>query len=79
MAGQNVSNKSTTYVLSHEHLGVHVTEGLAHNANLLGGNIVNVNEEALGVSLNGITDTIPNLFLTELLVCFLGHFSEVLL
>ncbi len=38
----------SAYVLAHDHFGVDGSKCLAHNANLLGGNIVDVHEDALG-------------------------------
>ena len=62
-----------TYVLSHDHLGVNGAEGLAHNANLLGGDVVNVHKDALLVLDATGLDGGPNFLFSELLVGFGGH------
>lgn len=39
----------SAYVLAHDHSGVNSSEGFAHNANLLGGDVVDIHEDTLGV------------------------------
>jgi hypothetical protein len=63
-----------TYVLSHNHDGSDGAKGLAHNANLLGGNVIDVNENALFVlgaaGLNGGPDFLLGfLFVASFLHC----------
>ena len=56
-----------TYVLSHDEDGADLSELLAHDANLLGGNVVDVHEEALlelGAAGLGL---LPHLILSLLL------------
>ena len=62
-----------TYVLSHDHLGVNGAEGFAHNANLLGGDVVNVHKDALLVLDATGLDGAPNFLFSELLIGFGGH------
>ncbi len=38
----------STYVLAHNHLSIDFSEGLAHDANLLGGDVVDVHKDTLG-------------------------------
>lgn len=55
-------------VLSHNHDGVDLSELLAHNANLLGGDVVNVDEHALGVLVTAFLSVLPNFVLAFLLL-----------
>jgi len=41
-------------VLSTDHLGANLSEGLSHDANLLGGNVVNIDKESSVVLLDGL-------------------------
>jgi hypothetical protein len=50
-----------TYVLSHNHVSSDGTKSLAHNANLLGGNVVDVNENALFVLVAAVLNVGPDL------------------
>lgn len=56
-----------TYVLSHDHVGSDLSEHLSHDADLLGGNVVDVDEEALGVLGTSFLGVLPNLVLSCLL------------
>ena len=38
----------SAYVLAHNHSGVDGSEGFAHNADLLGGDVVDIDENTLG-------------------------------
>lgn len=51
-------------VLSHDHNGVLLSEHLSHNTDLLGGNVVDVNEHALGVLGAAGLGLLPNSVLT---------------
>ena len=62
-----------TYVLTHDHDGVDGSELLAHNANLLGGDVVDVHEDTLGEFVGALLDVTPDLVLTALLVLFQWH------
>lgn len=53
-------------VLSHDHLGVNGSELSAHDADLLGGNVIDVDEHALGELLDGLLGVGPNLILSLL-------------
>lgn len=63
-----------TYVLSHDHQSVDFSKSLAHNANLLGGNVVDLDEKTLGVLQASFLEIGPSgrlgLFLGSL-----GHFG----
>ena len=63
----------STYVLAHDHAGVDSSKSLAHNANLLGGDVIDVHEDALGVLIAASLDLSPDLVLTALLVLFQWH------
>jgi hypothetical protein len=71
-----------TYVLAHDHLSINFAEGLAHDANLLGGDVVDVHEEALVVLVDGTDEVVPDGGLTVLvLLGGVKHtgFSEVII
>ena len=38
----------STYVLAHNHLSIDFSKGLAHDANLLGGDVVDIHENTFG-------------------------------
>jgi len=54
-------------VLSHDHNSTDFSEALSHNANLLGGDVVNIDEHALLVLLAASLGVLPNLVLSNLL------------
>lgn len=56
-----------TYVLAHDHDGTDLSELLAHDADLLGGDVVDVDEHALLVLGAALLGALPNLILTLLL------------
>lgn len=60
-------------VLSHDHLGVDGTELLSHDADLLGGDVVDLDEHNLLVLEAGILEIFPTGRL-HLLLASLGHF-----
>ena len=60
-------------VLTHDHLATDGTELLAHNANLLGGDVVDVDEHNLGVLKACLLEFLPTGGL-HLLLGSLGHF-----
>jgi hypothetical protein len=62
-----------TYVLSHNHDSSNGTKGLAHDANLLGGDVVDVNENALFVLGAAGLDGGPDFLLGFLLVAGFLH------
>jgi hypothetical protein len=62
-----------TYVLSHDHFGVNGSEGLAHNADLLRSDVININEDALGVFVATLLDVGPDLVFGLLGILFDGH------
>jgi len=64
-----------SHVFAHDHFGVNSTERLAHNADLLRGDVVNVHEDALAVLLDGFLYVGPDLFLGGFLVE--GHIETI--
>ena len=38
----------STYVFAHDHFGVDGSKSFAHNADLLGGDVVNIHEDTFG-------------------------------
>jgi hypothetical protein len=70
-----VRNGVLSYVLAHDHNGVDFSKSLAHNANLLGGDVVDINENALGELVSASLDVAPDSILTALLVLFQWHFT----
>jgi len=54
-------------VLAHDHNGTDFSEHPSHDANLLGGDVVNIDEEALLVLLDASLGVLPNLVLSLLL------------
>jgi hypothetical protein len=68
-------NGVLSYVLSHDHNGVNFSKSLAHNANLLGGDVVDIDENTLGELVTASLDVVPNSILTALLVLFQWHFT----
>jgi len=54
-------------VLAHNHNGADFSELLSHDTDLLGGDVVNVDEHALLELVTALLGTLPNLFLTLLL------------
>lgn len=71
----NVYNKwrVLTYVLAHDHCGIDGTKGFSHNADLLGGNVVDVDENAFVVLGDGLLACSPDLVLSGLGVRFNWH------
>ena len=65
---------STTYVLSHDHLSLEGSEVESDLLDLLGGNVVHVNDDGL-VELEGhVLESLPVVFLLDsLLALFLAH------
>jgi hypothetical protein len=63
----------STYVLSHDHSGVDGSEGLAHNTDLLRGDVVDVHEDALGVVVAAVLYSSPYLVFGFLSVLLDGH------
>lgn len=61
------------YVLAHNHFSVNSSESLAHNAYLLGGNVVDIHEDALGIVVAAVLDCGPDLVFGFLGVLFDGH------
>jgi hypothetical protein len=74
-----INGASCNYVLSHNHGGVEGAEGLAHNANLLGSDIVDVHEDALLELDTAFLDGVPNFLFSELLIGLGGHIAVLLI
>jgi len=61
------------YVLSHDHFGVDGSECLAHNADLLGSDVVDIDEDALGISVATVLNIGPDLIFGFFGVFLDGH------
>ena len=68
-----------TYVLAHNHQSVNFSKSLAHNANLLGGNVVDVHEDALGEFVASGLNVGPHLVFSGLFVCDFWHLTMEML
>jgi len=62
-----------TYVLSHDHQSVDFSKSLAHNANLLGGNVVDVHKDAFGEFVASELNVGPNFVFSGLFICDFWH------
>ena len=62
-----------TYVLSHNHEGIDGSEGLTHNTDLFGGDVITVDEDALGVFVASFLDVGPNFVFSFLWVSDYWH------
>ena len=65
--------RDATYVLSADHLGSHFSESFTHDADLLGGNVVDIDEQGLAVLLDGLLEIIPMVGLSLLGSNLLTH------
>ena len=65
-----------TYVFTHDHLGVQLSELFSHDADLLAGDVVDLYEEAFAVVTAGLLESIPSpLFLFSF--GFFWHFCSI--
>ncbi len=67
----------STYILSHNHLSIDVSEGLAHDTDLFGGDVVDIDENTLGVLVAASLHVAPDLVFSCLFVLYEWHFSTI--
>jgi hypothetical protein len=63
-----VGEYKSAYVLAHDHMGIDVSEGFAHNADLFGCDVIAVHEDALLVLVHGGHEIVPDSILAGFLV-----------
>jgi hypothetical protein len=63
----------SAYVFAHNHSSVDGSESFAHNADLFGGDVVDIHEDALGESVAAVLNCGPDLVLGCLSVFLDGH------
>jgi hypothetical protein len=63
----------SAYIFTHDHFGVNGSKGLAHNTDLLGSDVVDIHEDALGVVVARVLDVFPDFVFGVLGVPFHGH------
>ena len=75
--GDNISNGSLEMgVLSHDHLGTNFSHKLSHDTDLLGSDVIDLDEEAFVVFEQSFLEFVPTGGF-HLLLCSLGHFVVV--
>ena len=52
----------STYIFTHDHFGVHVSQLSSHDTDLLGSNVVDLDKEALAVLAAGNLESFPSPF-----------------
>jgi len=71
-----ISKYGVSYILAHNHEGTNRSKILAHDADLPGGDVVDVHEYALCVGVGGLLHVFPHSFLARILVCFDWHILD---
>ncbi len=71
-----ISKYGVSYVLAHNHEGTNGSQILAHDADLLGGDVVDVHEHALCVGVGALLHVAPHSVLAGFLVYFDGHIID---
>jgi hypothetical protein len=71
-----ISKYGVSYVLAHNHEGTNGSKFLAHDADLFGGDVVDVNEDALGVGVGTLLHVAPHSVLAGFFVYFDGHIID---